>query len=51
MTQENQTQDQNTQTNLAPNPYEIYRKYYEEQNRIWINWWTQVLKNVWGIKQ
>lgn len=45
--------DQPNQQNNQPlqNPYEVYRRYYEEQNRIWLNWWTQVLKNVWGMKQ
>lgn len=45
MTDENQTQPS------TPNPYEVYRRYVEEQNRIWLNWWTEVLKNVWGIKK
>lgn len=44
MTQENQQQQ-------TPNPYEVYRRYCEEQNRIWLNWWTQVLKNVWGMNK
>lgn len=43
--------DDNNQNTPPQNPYDVYNRYITEQNRIWTNWWTQVLKNVWGIKE
>lgn len=43
--------EQNNNQQSNQNPYEIYRKYCEEQTRIWTNWWSEVLKTVWGMKK
>lgn len=43
--------DENQQPTSVSNPYEVYRKYCEEQTRIWTNWWSTVLKTVWGMKK
>ena len=39
------------QENKTPTPqdsYEVWQKYFEQQQKAWLNYWTQVMNNMWG---
>lgn len=40
-----------TENNKQPTPqqaYEVWQKYFEEQQKVVLNYWTQVMNNFWN---